>query len=96
MNEYMYTYVYACVFVGLRALQLSQCQGVSMAKQDDYSGSGLCIEWHLQLYHTVTCALSFENVIKSDYIVVGASTGCGLSRCALLLSAGECQFSQPL
>lgn len=74
---------------GVRTLQLSQCQGVSVAEQDHHPGSGLRLEWHLQLHYTTACSLSFEDLTESHYIAARTSSRCGIPRCPLLFSTGS-------
>jgi len=59
-----------------------------VAEQDDHSGSGLCLQWHIQFHHSTESSLPIEDLIESYYTAPGEATGCGLSGCSLLLSFG--------
>lgn len=73
--------------IGLRALQLPQRQGVPVAEQDHHLGRRLCVERHLQLYHTAARALQVKNLVEPNHSVAGTSAGRRLPGRHLVLPA---------
>lgn len=46
-----------------------------MAKQNDHPSRRLCVERHLQLYHTAARPLQVKNLIEPNHSVAGTSAG---------------------
>lgn len=72
---------------GLRTLQLQERARLSVAEQDHYPSRRLCIQWHLQFYHTAAGALQVENLIASHHSPAGATARHRISRRHLVLPA---------